>query len=87
MVAVTSRAAKTSFTKLAKYNERLAKIKEVMTLIGDKQVILADGGATKTFFVRNNRLKYYYGENYEYSISAKESSTDRKLEEIRKYFK
>lgn len=81
-----SRAAKTAFTKLVKYNQRLNRIREVMVLMGDKEVRIGDGTGSKTYYVSNNGLKYYYGtnKNYEHNLSSKESSTDRKLDEILK---
>ena len=77
-----SRAAKTSLTRTIKFNQRQAKVLEVIKLLGDKNVIV--GGVT--FYVRENWLRYKYNyENqysYEYSVKTKEGSTDRKLEEI-----
>ena len=77
-----SRAAKTSLTRTIKFNQRQVKVLEVIKLLGDKKVIV--GGVT--FYVRENWLRYKYNyENpytYEYSVKTKESSTDRKLEEI-----
>jgi len=84
-----NRSAKTSFTKLIKYNERQKEVLEVVALMGDKPVF----GRDSIFFVKNNWLYRVYGTepeklveskyNYHYSVRSKDSSTDRYLREIR----
>jgi hypothetical protein len=88
-----SRAAKTAFTRLIKYNARRKAILELAELMTNKPVITRD----RIYFAKNNWVYYVYGNDlkklnesnnyYHYSLRSKESSTDRKIKEIKEYLK
>lgn len=84
-----NRGAKTAFTRLSKYNQRQKDVLEVIALMCNQAVY----GRDSIFFVKNNWLYRVYGTNpqlivekfynHHYSISSKDSSTDRYLKEIK----
>lgn len=84
-----SRAAKTAFTRLIKYNARQKLILEVVGLMGDKPVVTRD----YVYYVKDNWLYYEYGNdvsvldriynNYRSKVSSKNSNVDRIVKEIK----
>lgn len=86
-----NRAAKTAFTRINNYNERLDIIREVVKLLGDKEVKTKD--YHYTFLVEDNRLKYYWGKKQErytpekYCVSANQANMTKYLNEIKENLK
>ena len=85
-----NRAAKTALTRTKTYNERRLKILELVELLGDKKIITN----SYIYFVENGWISYVYGKsiddfnsNYRsvWKLSSKESSTNRKIQEIFEY--
>lgn len=84
-----SRAAKTAFTRLIKYNARRKAILELAELMGNKPITTRD----YIYFAKNNWVYYVHGNDltklnesnnyFHYSLKSKESSTDRKIKEIK----
>lgn len=64
-----NRAAKTAFTRIKNFNERIVITKKVVELIGDKELRYGD----KTYYVKDNWLWYKYDSirNSEYRVRTK----------------
>ncbi|RPI84086.1 MAG: hypothetical protein EHM34_04285 [Nitrosopumilales archaeon] len=84
-----NRSAKTCFTRLKKYNERIVMVKEILECMVDNQTIRV---GDKLFYKKDNWLCYSYiyigGVNsFEHKIRTKDSSCDIYLLEILKQLK
>ena len=85
-----NRAAKTAFTRIKTYNERIILAHEVLELLKTygKPLFVND----YTYFIKDNWIYYVYGhgkdienERWTYTLRTKESSTMRRLNEIKKH--
>ena len=77
----TSRAAKTAFTRINNFNDRLTKIRKIAELIGD-DVIVFDN---YYYYVTNGWLKYKYGgmnSSFEHTCNGKSNISDRTFQNI-----
>ncbi len=86
----SNRSARTSFTRIGKYNERIAKVREVLELIGDERIEIPygdKGKIDKIFFKKDNWLYYVYGDlysmqRYDFMVRTKEAMCDRYIPKI-----
>lgn len=81
-----NRGAKTAFTRTKNYNLRQKEVLKVIELMNGREVVMRD----KTFFIEDGWLKYQYHRSsgsYTYSISSRQSNTDRYLKELKEHLK
>ncbi len=77
----TSRAAKTAYTRINNFNERLRKIKKLIEFIGNDVIIVDE----RYYYVSNGWLKYKYSSMYstfERTCSGKSNISDRDIQSI-----
>jgi hypothetical protein len=85
-----SRAAKTAYTRIKTYNERLQAVREMVELMGDRRIV----SSGRVYYVKDNWVKYIYGEDiskvdsnaygqFEHTLRSKDSSTARYLKAIK----
>lgn len=79
-----NRSAKTSYSRIIKFNKRVELVLEILELIGDREIIFGN----YTFFKKENWLHNRFdNSDYSYRVSTKVSSYDKYFPEILKQLK
>ena len=77
----TSRAAKTAFTRVNNFNDRLNKINKLVELIGNDIIVIDN----YHYYVENGWLKYEYGKmngSFIHTCNGKTNISDRTIHSI-----
>jgi hypothetical protein len=79
-----NRSAKTSYSRILKFNKRIELVKEILELINRKEIVYG----SYTFFKKDDWLhKRFDNSSYTYRVSTKDSSCDKYFPEILKQLK
>jgi hypothetical protein len=78
----TNRAAKTSFTRITNFNERLEKIKKIANLIGDKTIKIGDYNFLLVDGILHKHYNSNWGTDNKNRVSSKSVSDKRHIDEL-----
>ena len=81
-----SQAAKTGFSRVSNFNDRIERVKAIVNALGDREIKVSFGAAI-TFYVEKGWLKYRYNNFFDEkgnSVNTKSSTNDKYFDILEK---